>query len=317
MIYDKEPLIDICVPVFGVEKYIERCATTLFEQTYGNIEYIFVNDQTPDKSWDILLDVLERYPHRKSQTKLLCHDVNRGIAAARKTALAHTNGQFVLWVDSDDYVDIHLIDQVIQKQKEEDFDIVTFDYNVIYIDHIEYVKQAHFDCKKDRTISLLERRSPVSLWSGLHKLSLYKDYDISFEEGIDYGEDYGVTTILSYYANKIGYIDRNLYNYVKTNDHSYTNSFSQKQSEQGWHEISKLAKFFQDKGQEYIDAINYSKLDFLRSSIKMCIKERQNDYCQVLLKRLKGIDKRYWRKLPLKKRLYLSFVYYYNILTHM
>ena len=68
------PKVSVVIPVYGVEKYIERCARSLFEQTYDNIEYIFVDDCTKDRSIEILQKVLEDYPNRKNQVKIKCRD---------------------------------------------------------------------------------------------------------------------------------------------------------------------------------------------------------------------------------------------------
>ena len=97
--------VSILVPVYGVEKYIERCARSLFEQTYENLEYIFVNDCTPDKSMEILMRVMEDYPNRKGNVRIFHHEHNRGLSAARNTALDAATSPFVTHVDSDDYLD--------------------------------------------------------------------------------------------------------------------------------------------------------------------------------------------------------------------
>ena len=89
-------LVSILVPVYGVEKYIERCARSLFEQTYENLEYIFVDDCTPDKSIEILKRVIEDYPNRKNQVRIIHHEHNRGLAAARNTALDAATSEFYL-----------------------------------------------------------------------------------------------------------------------------------------------------------------------------------------------------------------------------
>lgn len=70
--------VSIAIPVYGVEKFIERCACSVFEQTYKNIEYLFVNDCTKDKSIEILQSVIKKYPHREPHVKIINHGVNRG-----------------------------------------------------------------------------------------------------------------------------------------------------------------------------------------------------------------------------------------------
>lgn len=97
-------LVSILVPIYGTEKYIERCTRSLFEQSYSNIEFVFVNDYTPDRSVEILKSILEKYPQQKSNTKIISHDKNRGVAAARNTLLDNATGDYVMWVDSDDYI---------------------------------------------------------------------------------------------------------------------------------------------------------------------------------------------------------------------
>lgn len=81
--------VSIGIPVYGVEKYIERCAKSLLEQTYQDIEYIFVDDCSPDNSIDILNKVLSQYPTRKEQVKVIRHDKNLGSACTRNTAVRH------------------------------------------------------------------------------------------------------------------------------------------------------------------------------------------------------------------------------------
>ena len=87
--------VSVLVPVYGVEKYIEECARSLFEQTYGNIEYVFVDDCSKDGSIAILERVAEEYPQRKSQTRIIRHDHNRGLGGARLTALQKATGEYV------------------------------------------------------------------------------------------------------------------------------------------------------------------------------------------------------------------------------
>ena len=79
--------VSIAVPIYGVEKYIEQCAESLFGQTYENLEFIFFNYHTQDLSMLILEDVIKKYPQRQKQIKIINHETNQGLAVARNTAI--------------------------------------------------------------------------------------------------------------------------------------------------------------------------------------------------------------------------------------
>ena len=76
--------VSILVPVYGVEQYIEKCARSLFEQTYSDIEYVFVNDCTKDDSIGVLKRVLEKYPQRMQQVRIINHEKNMGLGAGAR-----------------------------------------------------------------------------------------------------------------------------------------------------------------------------------------------------------------------------------------
>ena len=110
---NQTPKVSMLIPIYGVEKFIERCAISLFEQTYQNIEYIFVNDCTKDDSINVLERVINRYPNRKPFVRIINHAQNKGLAGARNTAVANATGEFIMHVDSDDYVDKEIVRKAI------------------------------------------------------------------------------------------------------------------------------------------------------------------------------------------------------------
>ena len=121
--------VSVLVPVYGVEKYIERCAVSLFEQTYENLEYIFVDDCSPDNSIEILENVLERYPHRKEQTTIIQLEENGGLGNARKVSFKKATGEYVTFVDSDDFVSERMIELLVSKAQETGADITDGAYS--------------------------------------------------------------------------------------------------------------------------------------------------------------------------------------------
>ena len=194
--------VSICVPVFGVEKYIEKCAISIFEQTYPNIEYIFVNDNTPDKSIEILESVIERYPNRKPYVRIIAHKKNRGLAAARNTAVDAVNTEFLMHVDSDDWVETDIVEKCVNKQLEGDYDIVSVDIIREWVKLSERIVLPNFKDSRDMTLKLLSRKSFHSIYGHLIRTSLYKDNNIRLDEGLNMGEDYFIIPRLSYFAKK-------------------------------------------------------------------------------------------------------------------
>lgn len=130
--------ISFCVPVHNVEKYIEQCAKTLFEQTLDDIEIIFVDDCTPDNSIGIVQELLKSYPNRADQVKIIRHEVNKGLPAARKSAALAATGKYICCVDSDDYVALDMAEKVYQFAIEQNADMVLFDHYYVTGDVTKY-----------------------------------------------------------------------------------------------------------------------------------------------------------------------------------
>lgn len=217
-------LVSVLVPVYKVEPYIERCARSLFGQSFPDIEFVFVDDCSPDNSCGILLSVLEEYPHRKSKTKVLHHKTNRGLAAARNTALDHAAGDFVCVVDSDDWLEKDAIMLLVRKQEETNADIVTGN---AYMHYDEGVKELTSRSDLNKEQILIQQLSDTwtmctFIWGRLYRRSLYEDNHIRCLEGANYAEDRYQVVRLSYFANKFGFVEDIVYNYEKRNDASIT-----------------------------------------------------------------------------------------------
>ena len=121
------PKVSILVPIYNVSLYIERCARSLFDQTFENIEYIFVDDASTDDSLDILKKVLKQYPKRQKQVRIIRHPQNKGLASTRNTAIDASNGDYIAVVDSDDYVEKNMIEELYNFAVTKNADIVVFD----------------------------------------------------------------------------------------------------------------------------------------------------------------------------------------------
>lgn len=204
--------ISVIIPIYGVEKYIEKCAISLFEQTISNIQYIFVDDCTRDSSIQILESVVKRYPNRQKDVIVVHHEENLGLPAARKTGIKHATGQYIIHCDSDDWVEHDMYEILYNQAICEDYDMVFCDYYISSSNQYVYNKRLKL-CTKDELIhKLLAGRSCLNpVWSVMVKASVYEN-DISYPQ-FNQSEDFALVSQLVMYSNKFAYLDKPLYHY--------------------------------------------------------------------------------------------------------
>lgn len=217
-----QPKISIIVPVYGVEKYIGQCARNIFGQTYENLEIIFVNDCTPDRSMDILRDIMEEYPRRKKQCKIIDLPQNKGLGNARAVGLQNASGKYVLQIDSDDYPDICMVEKMANLAEQEKADITVCDYYEAYPSSIIKKVVNYQTNPNDCMIGVLNSTLLSYVWNKLIRRDLYTDNGITPEAGIDMREDMHVMYRLMYFAKKIAYLPEPLYYYRRNIPGSYT-----------------------------------------------------------------------------------------------
>lgn len=263
------PKVSVCVPIYNVEKYIERCARSLFEQTLDDIEYIFVNDCTPDKSINVLNQVLNEYPHRQQQVKIISHQTNKGSAAARNTCLSAATGEYIGWCDSDDWVELDMFETMYLKAKETGADIVGCNIWHEYSTHRQkqtypYTIERHTDFKY---INILY----CSLCNKIIRRTLYSIHGVSFNKDINMWDDQSVTWRLRYFSRKTLIVPQALYHYNKQNSTSIVTSSNKRKIHEQILCADYIAQFLtaQSKisGEDHTHLINYIKFESKRSLI--------------------------------------------------
>lgn len=125
---NNSPLLSVVIPVFKVEPYIEECVISLFKQTLENIEYIFVDDASPDNSIKKIKNILLSYPHRKQYVKFIIHESNLGLVKSRKDGMAVASGKWLIHCDSDDKLAPNAYEKLLREAEKGNFDIVICGY---------------------------------------------------------------------------------------------------------------------------------------------------------------------------------------------
>lgn len=217
--------VSVIVPIYGVEKYIEHCAVSLMEQTLDGVEYIFVDDATPDMSMDVLSNVLQRYPARSGSVRIARHETNKGLPAARNTGLALASGEYVFHCDSDDYIEPEMLEKMYVATKENDADFVWCDWYLTFGHKERYMKEPHFTEPTGYLKAMLAGSAKYNVWNKLVRKRIYNEYSVMFPEGHSMGED--MTMIcLAACSSKVVHVPGPLYHYVKRDGEAFTNSLS-------------------------------------------------------------------------------------------
>ena len=209
--------VSVIIPMYNVEKYIEKCASSLFEQTLDDIEYIFVDDCSTDGTVSRLEQVIQNYPARIHQVRILKNASNMGSAATRNAGLSQANGMYIGWVDADDWTENSMYVTLYNLAIKTKADIVWCNYSLEYEE--KSLAVSTFIESKNKTDFLQKYLNyPMTpLWNTLIKKDLYFSNKIAFLDGYDMWEDYNVTAKLYYFSQKSVHCDMILYHYRQTN----------------------------------------------------------------------------------------------------
>jgi glycosyltransferase involved in cell wall biosynthesis len=221
--------------VYKVEPYMARCARSLFGQTLEDIEFLFIDDCSPDRSIDVMREVLEGFPQRKEQVVVYRMPRNSGQAAVRMQGLALARGEYVIHCDSDDYVDVNAYAALYGKAKAEDLDVVTCNLATVEQDGrvIEQIRGEYTSVAR-----MLEGKERWNLVNRLTRRTLYEGLTAPVA---NVGEDMLFSVQIQLKARRTGHVDQTLYFYCIRED-SITNEAGQTALVARWESLMKNAR---------------------------------------------------------------------------
>lgn len=254
--------VSIIVPVYNVEKYLKRCLNSLVNQTLTDIEVILVNDGSKDKSQEIINEFKEKYPEKIKAFET----VNGGAAKARNYALEHVTGEYIGFVDSDDYVEEDMYEKLYNKAIEENAEIVCCNYYRVQeeVNKFSPKRFGNQRINKDNVFNksiyeekLLFDEVPY-LWNKIFKADIIKNNNIKFENDLRIYEDLLFTYKAFSKANKISRIEDNMYYYIVSREGSLTQYLTEKRFDI-FKVTEKLIEYYTEIGkyEELKEAILY------------------------------------------------------------
>lgn len=226
------PVISIIVPTYNARNYLSRCIDSLINQTFSHFEIIIVDDGSTDSS----LEILNKYQSRFSHIKVL-HQKNSGQSVARNNGLKVASGNYIMFVDSDDWVELDICEKLYNLIIEGDSDIAICGINNYFTDKpVEEANLRLFYKNKFLPNFIV---TPVAK---LYKSSYWFNNKFRFHEGIFY-EDFDLLPRVLFLTDKIKFLDMPLYNYERRNQNSTTNI--RKKSDYVFLIMDRLYSFYQ------------------------------------------------------------------------
>ena len=200
--------ISIIIPIYNAEKYLEECLDSIKQQSYKNYEVIMINDGSTDRSESICRKFLE------DDRFQIVNQKNKGVAISRNVGLTMAKGEYILFVDSDDWLDNNMLNELINNAGDDELLCVGY-YNAYENHKLQVTNGKNIVIKQDLKKSIMNDNNIIGgyLWNKLFDLNIIKQNNIKFDKDINYCED--LIFVLNYirFINRIRYISKPLYFY--------------------------------------------------------------------------------------------------------
>ena len=239
------PIISVIIPVYNAEKYLHRCIDSILAQTFTDLELLLINDGSSDKSGAIC----DEYAQNDSRVRVF-HKKNGGVSSARNLGLENACGEWISFIDSDDWIELTMYEKLYGKAIIENADIVYSNMMMVFGNNKECYFTANYTSDK---IELMKNYIS-SVWTCLVymivKRNIYEDNNLKSPTYLCYCEDFWLSVRLFHFAKKISYVNEAFYNYNRTNELS------------AMHDITKNTE--KDEQTAYLETIDFfSKQGFI------------------------------------------------------
>lgn len=285
--------ISVIIPVYNVEKYIRRCLDSVVNQTYSNLDIILVNDGTPDNSGEIL----EEYAKKDDRIRVF-HNDNMGLSGARNFGIEKIKGEYIAFIDSDDFIELTYFEKLYKTLKENDADISVCGFKLYFENKTKNTKNKNILPYKTR---ILEKEEAIKnifsysskaiaftvAWASLAKKELFDGIRYPLNQIL---EDVSTTYKLYLKASKIAYYNEPLYYYVQRNGSILNSPFTLKKISMINMYDEKL-RILSEKNLPEIHNLTLYRYYLMLNFVKLQVKKNKIDYdINIINDKIKKLD---------------------------
>ena len=231
------PRISVIIPVYNLKNYIARCLDSVCRQTFKDLEIICINDCSTDNS----LEILNKYACSDSRIKVINFSVNKGVSTARNTGIKIAQGEYIGFVDGDDFIDLDFYEKLYNRALVTDSDIIK-GADVIMVSP----QGKLFQTIQNKNIKICKQAFNYQFWTAIFKTSFIKKNNLFFPEDNTCFEDPYWVTLAAYYTNNIEIVDDAIYHYERRPE-SQSNKLWTKQQLESYIKYIKILIDFGEK----------------------------------------------------------------------
>lgn len=303
------PKLSIIIPIYNVERYIKDCIMSVITQSYTDYEVICVDDGTKDKSINVIRDLIKDFPIQLQNRIRIISQQNSGLSVARNTGLIHARGEYVMFLDSDDWLENDSLIKLLEDI--DNYDLICFNGRKYFevdnkYDNIDDIDVCFYDTGWDyyNKNALLNRKFPfVCVVLRLYRRSFLIDNNIFFVKDI-YHEDNMFTPYVCFYAGKVKVVDVCVYDY-RIRKGSITSSITQKHLLDKLYIANTQARFFSSLEKNVDKRVVYRTISHLYHNVfDSLTKQNKSDI-------LKLVD---WKSYYIVSRIRNKYKLYYSFI---
>lgn len=254
--------VTVIVPAYNVEKYIEKCIDSIMQQTYKNLEIIVVDDGSKDRT-GIILDGIQLTDQRVK----VIHQQNGGVSSARNAGLNEATGDYVVFVDGDDYLAADFVEYMLGLAKETRSEFCIARNFITKEGEEQNEEKLQLLSNAEGTALLLSPDMIVGCHNKMYLRDTIEKHKLRFSTELFYGEGLFFITTFSQLANSVAVGNRKVYFYRKDNQNSATTKFSIENLRNGWKSLSFIERDLKIKSQQVDTMLLLHKCNFSAGAI--------------------------------------------------